>query len=45
MEVLKTSLVRGLGLVETTSVLIGTVIGTNVFLKFAMMAQLLKSPS
>jgi APA family basic amino acid/polyamine antiporter len=45
MEVLKTSLVRGLGLVETTSILIGTVIGTGVFLKSAMMAQLLGSPT
>lgn len=37
-------LVRGLGLADTTALVIGTVIGTGVFLKAAPMAQAVGSP-
>jgi L-asparagine transporter-like permease len=35
----KTSLIRGLTATDTTLLVIGTVIGTGVFLKSAVMAQ------
>ncbi len=38
-------LVRGLGLVPTTSLVVGTIIGTGVFLKTARMAQATGTPS
>ncbi len=38
-------LVRGLGLVPTTSLVVGTIIGTGVFLKTARMAQAVGTPS
>jgi APA family basic amino acid/polyamine antiporter len=38
-------LVRGLGLVATTSLVVGTIIGTGVFLKTARMAQAVGTPS
>jgi basic amino acid/polyamine antiporter, APA family len=37
-------LVRGLGLVDAASLVVGTIIGTGVFLKSATMAQTLGSP-
>lgn len=37
-------LVRGLGLVDATSLVVGTIIGTGVFLKSATMAQQVGSP-
>jgi len=40
----KTSLVRGLGLAASTSIVICSIIGTGVFLKTAVMAQLVGSP-
>src|SRR6267142_3052587 len=41
----KTSLVRGLTASDTTLLVIGTVIGTGVFLKSAVMAQEVGSPA
>ena len=38
-------LLRGLSLVDTTALVIGTVIGTGVFLKAAPMAQAVGSPA
>jgi APA family basic amino acid/polyamine antiporter len=38
-------LIRGLGLVATTSLVVGTIIGTGVFLKTARMAQAVGTPS
>ncbi len=40
----KTQLLRGLALTDTTALVIGTVIGTGVFLKAAPMAQAVGSP-
>jgi APA family basic amino acid/polyamine antiporter len=37
-------LVRGLGLIDASSLVVGTIIGTGVFLKTAVMAQELGSP-
>jgi APA family basic amino acid/polyamine antiporter len=37
-------LIRGLTLIDATSIVIGTIIGTGVFLKTATMAQLVGSP-
>ena len=39
-----TQLVRGLSLVDTSALVVGTVIGTGVFLKAAPMAQAVGSP-
>lgn len=41
----KTELIRGLTLTDTTALVIGTVIGTGVFLKAAVMSQEVGSPS
>lgn len=38
------SLVRGLGLVDASSIVVGSIIGTGVFLKTATMASLVGSP-
>lgn len=38
------SLVRGLSLIDAIAIVIGTIIGTGIFLKTATMAQLLGSP-
>jgi len=40
-----TQLVRGLSLVDTTALVVGTVIGTGVFLKAAPMAQAVGTPA
>lgn len=40
----KTSLVRGLSLVDAVGIVVGTIIGTGIFLKTATMAQLMGSP-
>ncbi len=42
---IRRELVRGLGLVPTTSLVVGTIIGTGVFLKTARMAQAVGTPS
>jgi APA family basic amino acid/polyamine antiporter len=42
---IRRELVRGLGLVPTTSLVVGTIIGTGVFLKTARMAQAAGTPS
>ena len=42
---IRRELVRGLGLVATTSLVVGTIIGTGVFLKTARMAQAVGTPS
>ena len=44
MEQQRTELVRGLTLTDTTALVVGTVIGTGVFLKSAIMAQDAGSP-
>lgn len=41
---MKANLVRGLGLIDATSLVIGTIIGTGIFLKTPVMAQLVGSP-
>ena len=40
----KSQLIRGLTLTDTTALVIGTVIGTGVFIKTAVMAQSVGSP-
>jgi APA family basic amino acid/polyamine antiporter len=45
MTATKNTLVRALTLTDATAVVVGTVIGTGVFLKTAAMTQLLGSPS
>ena len=40
----RTQLVRGLTLTDTTALVVGTVIGTGVFIKSAIMAQDAGSP-
>ena len=40
----KTTLVRGLSLIDAIAIVIGTIIGTGIFLKTGTMAQLLGSP-
>ena len=40
----KSQLVRGLNLRDTTALVVGTIIGTGVFLKTAKMAQAVGSP-
>lgn len=45
MTAAQTQLVRGLNLRDTTALVIGTIIGTGVFLKAAVMAQQVGSPS
>jgi APA family basic amino acid/polyamine antiporter len=42
--VIKHELIRGLGLVATASLVVGTIIGTGVFLKAAPMAQVAGAP-
>jgi len=42
---IRRELVRGLGLVSTTSLVVGTIIGTGVFLKTARMAQAAGTPA
>src|SRR5262245_14695962 len=44
MEQQRTQLVRGLTLTDTTALVVGTVIGTGVFMKSAIMAQDAGSP-
>jgi len=44
MEQQRTQLVRGLTLTDTTALVVGTVIGTGVFIKSAIMAQDAGSP-
>src|ERR1044071_2062428 len=41
----KTQLIRGLTLTDTTALVIGTVIGTGVFLKASVMAQEVGTPT
>lgn len=40
----KTTLIRGLSLIDAIAIVIGTIIGTGIFLKAGTMAQLLGSP-
>lgn len=40
----KTSLIRGLSLVDAVAIVVGTIIGTGIFLKTGTMGQLLGSP-
>src|SRR5687768_18479377 len=44
MEKQRASLIRGLTLADTTALVVGTVIGTGVFIKSAIMAQDAGSP-
>lgn len=44
MSAEKSQLVRGLNLRDTTALVVGTIIGTGVFLKTAKMAQAVESP-
>ncbi len=44
MSTRETGLVRGLGLVEATSIVAGTIIGTGIFLKPSAIARVLDSP-
>lgn len=41
---METKLVRGLGLIDSTSLVIGSIIGTGIFLKTPIMAQTVGSP-
>src|SRR5262249_33953759 len=45
MAEFENQLVRGLTLTDTTSLVIGTIIGTGVFLKTTIMAQQIETPT